>query len=190
MARAFISVGSNIHPAKNVKEAIRLLALQARVGRISTIYQTEAEDRPEQPPYYNCVVEIETEIPPAKLKYGVLRKIEEALGRKRSADKYASRTIDLDLIVYDDLVIDTEEIKLPDPQVLRRPFVATPLAELAPGLELPGMGLGIEEVVRSLMPVRMMPLEEFTEFLRKEIGDGNKHREDRKPGPGASGRNR
>ncbi len=190
MARAFVTVGSNIHPAKNVREAIRLLALQIRIGGISTVYQTEAEDRPEQPPYYNCVVEIGTEIPPMELKYGVLRKIEEALGRKRGADKYASRTIDLDLIVYDDLVMETEELKLPDPQVLRRPFVAIPLVELAPGLILPGLGLRIEEVAKGLTSARMMPLEEYTEFLRKEIDDGNKHREDRTPGPGASGRNR
>ena len=179
MARAFISVGSNIHPAENMREAIRLLDWQTRIVGISTVYQTEAEDRSEQPPYYNCVVEIGTEIPPMKLKYELLRKTEEALGRKRSTDKYAARAIDLDLIVYDDLVLETEELTLPDPQILRRSFVAIPLEELAPGLVLPGLGLRIEKVAERLPRGQMKPLGQYTASLRKDIGHGNKHRENR-----------
>ena len=65
------------------------------------VYRTEPLGRPEQPRYYNCVVEIETGIARVELKQTLLRPIEDALGRTHTADKFASRTIDLDLIVYD-----------------------------------------------------------------------------------------
>jgi dihydroneopterin aldolase/2-amino-4-hydroxy-6-hydroxymethyldihydropteridine diphosphokinase len=175
VARAFVSVGSNINPAENVRKAIHRLALQVHVVRISTVYLTEAEGRPEQPPYYNCVVEIDTEAPPVKLKYQVLRCIEEDLGRERSEDKYAPRTIDLDLIVYDDLVMETNDLTLPDPQILHRPFLSIPLHELAPELTLPGLGLRIEEAVARLPQGSMKPLEDYTERLRRAIRHGPKY---------------
>ena len=61
MARAFLSVGSNIDPAENVRRALELLCSHVRITGISTVYLTPAEDRPEQPSYYNCVVEVETQ---------------------------------------------------------------------------------------------------------------------------------
>lgn len=174
MARAFISVGSNINPAENVRKAIYLLGLQARVVGVSTVYRTEPAGRPEQPLYYNCVVEIETEAPPAKLKHQILRRIEEDLGRKRSEDKYAHRTIDLDLIVYDDLALETDDLTLPDPQILHRPFLAIPLCELAPELPLPGLNRRIEEVAAALPRGSMKPLESYTKLLRSDIRHGSK----------------
>ena len=75
MARAFVSVGSNIDPADNIKKAVRLLGAQTRILAISTVYFTEPIDRSGQPPYYNCVLEIETGTPPLELKLTVLRLI-------------------------------------------------------------------------------------------------------------------
>ena len=98
MARAFIGVGSNVEAGENVRRALRLLAQEMRVVGVSTVYETEPEGRPEQPRYYNCVVEIETEAPPAELKQS-LREIEDRLGRERSDDRYAPRIIDLDLLI-------------------------------------------------------------------------------------------
>lgn len=172
MARAFVSVGSNIDPADNTRAAVRLLAAKAHLRGISTVYLTEAEGRPEQPPYYNCVVEIETSLPPGALKHLVLRRIEDELGRKRSGDKYAPRTIDLDLILYDDLVLKTDDLTLPDPQILLRPFLAFPLLELAPALRLPGTDVRIEEATAGLSRDRMKPLEGYTALLKKEIAHG------------------
>lgn len=174
MAQAFISVGSNVNPAENVRKAIGRLALQARVVGVSTVYCTEPVGRPEQPPYYNCVVEIETEAPPLELKHRVLQRIEADLGRKRSEDKYAPRTIDLDLVVYEDLVMETEDLTLPDPQILHRPFLAVPLRELAPRLTLPGMNRRMEEVAAGLPQGSMKPLENFTLLLRRDIRHGSK----------------
>jgi dihydroneopterin aldolase/2-amino-4-hydroxy-6-hydroxymethyldihydropteridine diphosphokinase len=150
MARAFIGVGSNIAPEKNIREALRLLARLVRIVAISTFYRTPAIDRPSDPDFYNGVVAIETDLRPMALKSKVLRKIEAALGRRRSADKYASRTIDLDLLV----------LTPPDPDILNRAFVAVPLAEIEPDLLLPG--------VDHLSKEGMQPLVEFTQKLRAE----------------------
>ena len=175
MARAFIAIGSNINPAENVRKAIVLLARQEKLTGISMVYRTEPLGRPEQPRYYNCVVEIETGIAPADLKQNLLRPIEDALGRTRTADKYASRTIDLDLIVYDDLTLDTEDIKLPDPQILTRPFLALPLFELAPDLVLAGLNLSIREAAAMISREGMVPLVDYTELLRKNLRRGIEH---------------
>ncbi len=114
-------------------------------------------------------MEIETQAPPAEIKYDLLRNIENSLGRLRTQDKYAARTIDLDLIVYGDLVLDADGIKLPDPEILERPFLAIPLFELAPDLVLAGYGLRISKVAASLTQDGMHPLKDYTGALRKEL---------------------
>jgi len=172
MARAFIGIGSNIDPAENVQAAIRSLAQKTHLVGISMVYCTDALDRPEQPPYYNCVVEIETEAPPTEVKHGILRTIENNLGRKRTEDKYAPRTIDLDLIVYGDLTMDAEGINLPDPEILERPFLAIPLFELAPDMVLAGYGLRIGEIAAKLPQDGMKPLKDYVKLLRKEMSRG------------------
>lgn len=175
MARAFISVGSNIDPAENIKKAVRMLVSQVQIVGISTVYLTEAVGRAEQPPFYNCVIEMETELPPLDLKNQVLRRTEEGLGRKRVSDKFAPRTIDLDLIHYGETVLEEGGLKLPDPDILRRPFLAVPLFELAPGMKLPGYDVSIKDLVETLSREGMRPLDEFTESLRRDIDRGHKH---------------
>ncbi len=174
MVRAFVAIGSNIEPEENVKKAIRLLALKTRIIGISTVYLTEAEGRPEQPPFYNLVVEVETQMPPREFKYCILRTIEDDVGRIRTEDKYAPRTIDLDLILYDDFALQTEDLTLPDPEILRRPFLAFPLSELSPALVLPGTALTIKEVLAGLSQARMKPMGGFTKVLKKEVSNGCK----------------
>jgi 2-amino-4-hydroxy-6-hydroxymethyldihydropteridine diphosphokinase len=172
MVRAYIGVGSNINPAENVRNAIQLLSKEVHILGISTVYQTQPEEGLKQPQYYNCVVEIETNFSPEELRYKVLRKIEKDLGRKRSRDKYASRTIDLDLILYDDLVLKNDDFILPDPHIASRPYLAIPLYELSPELVLPGSGLYIKELASNLSREDMQALHSYTEDLRKEIIDG------------------
>ncbi len=174
MSRAFISVGSNINPEENVRKAILELSLRTRIIGVSTVYLTEPEGRRKEALFYNCVVEVDTVIPPEELKYMVLRGIEDDLGRRRVEDKFAERTIDLDLILYEDLILDTDRLKIPDPQILIRPFLVMPLKELRPGLRLPGSGLKIDDVAGKLKPGGMKPLESYTEGLRKEIYDEDK----------------
>lgn len=175
MVCAFIGVSSNINPAENVREAIRLLSKEEHISGISTVYETLPEGGLNQPRYFNCVVEIETKTPPEELKYKVLRKIEKDLGRKRSRNKYASRAIDLDLILYDNLVLKTDDFTLPDPHIASRPYLAIPLCELSPELVLPGSGLRIKELASNLSREGMQPLNNYTKLLKKEITHGQKN---------------
>lgn len=174
MARVFIGVGSNISPEGNVRRAISLLADEVSIVGISTFYRTEAEGRPGQPPFLNGVVEVDTDVPPGELKRSILRRIEDELGRRRTEDKYAPRTIDLDVVIYDDLVLSTGDLVIPDPQIAHRPFLAIPLCELAPGLTLPGSGLRIEEAAAIHAHHSMKPLPDYTELLRKDILHGSR----------------
>lgn len=170
MARAYVGVGANVEPAGNVQRALRLLAQRERLVAVSTVYRTRPLGRPEQDDYYNCVVAIDTKRPPLELKAQVLRPIEAALGRVRVADRYAPRPIDLDLLAYDDLRLETEELTLPAPEIGERAFVALPLAELAPALALPA-GTAIEVAAR-LAPEGMAALPEYTASLREELLGG------------------
>ncbi len=168
MTRAFIAIGSNIDPAHHVREAILRLASVENVIAISMVYRTPAEGRPEQPPYYNCVAAVETSKSPMDLKSYILRPIEQDLGRTRSADKFAARTIDLDLIWYDRVVVTGPNLTLPDPQILKRPFLAVPLSEIDPDLVFPDSGVSIRDVAASMPMDDMEPLEGYTDLLRRE----------------------
>lgn len=167
MARAFISMGSNIDAATHVRQALALIAARTCVAGISTVYLTDALGRPEQDPYYNCVIEIETGLPPLQVKCVLLRPIEDKLGRVRSPDKYAPRTIDLDLVAYGDLVLDEDGMRLPDPEILERPFLAVPLCELAPGWKMAGRS--IEAIAAALDSAGMRALPDYTRRLREEL---------------------
>ena len=170
MARAFIGLGSNIEPAQHIRQAVRLLGQVAPVVAISTIYRTPAQGPAGRPAFYNGVVEMQADLPPRALKTELAR-IEAALGRRRTADPDAPRPIDLDLLLYGDLVADEPGLRLPHPDLERRAFVAEPLREVAPGLRLPGSGRSIEEVARALLPAPMRPLAEYTASLRRELPD-------------------
>jgi 2-amino-4-hydroxy-6-hydroxymethyldihydropteridine diphosphokinase len=171
MATAFVGVGSNVEPAENVRKALGVLSSQMRVLALSTVYETEPEGRPEQPRYYNCVVEIDTETPPGDLKRS-LREIEDCVGRVRTQDKFAPRTIDLDLLLYDDVVIHGEELTLPDPEIAVRPYLAAGLAELAPDLTLPGTGERFAELAERLPKQGMRPLNQYSTELKREVLHG------------------
>ena len=169
MPRAFIGIGSNIEPDKNIRAALGTLASRADVTAVSTVYVTEPVGRPGQPRFYNCTAEVSTGLWPRELKYGLLRQIEAELGRRRTLDKYAPRTIDLDLILYEGVVLDLPDIVLPDPQIKQRPFLAIPLAELAPGLEYPGAGVNLAAVAAGMTSGGMTPLPGYTAELRDSI---------------------
>ena len=169
MTRAFIGVGSNIAPEDNIREALRRLGQSSRLRSISTFYREPAIGRPDEPDFYNGVVAIDTDAPPEMLKWQVLRPIEAALGRQRGADRYASRTIDLDLILYGDSVLSGSELTLPDPDILTRPFIAIPLYEIAPDLVLPGLLAPIRQVAEQFVTGTMQPMNEYTRRLRNEL---------------------
>jgi 2-amino-4-hydroxy-6-hydroxymethyldihydropteridine diphosphokinase len=163
---AFLSLGSNIEPERNILEAVRLLSHHVRVLKASTVYLTEPLQRKSQPAYYNCVIKIATEFDARKLKFDVLRPIEEELGRKRTEDKFASRTIDIDIILYGNLVVSTKELILPDPDIQRRAFLAIPLSEIEPDLVFPIGNKPIRDIADRFKKPKMMELKSFTEALQ------------------------
>ena len=167
----FVGVGSNIEPEKNVPNALRMLREWTTVEQVSTFYRTAPLSGGHQAMFVNGVLGIRTQLPPIELKFGVLRRIEENLGRIRTAEANACREIDLDLLLYGDLVMDDECLKIPDPDIRDRPFVAIPLCELAPDLVLPDT----KEHLR-LLPImnaaaNLEALEEFTSSLKRVFRD-------------------
>ena len=135
-AVAYVAVGSNVRPERNVPAALRLLARKVEVLAVSTFYRTAPLSRPDQPYFLNGVLAVRTAGGSRMLKFDVLRPIEAELGRRRAADRDAARTIDLDVVLYGDRVVDEPDLKIPAPDI-DRPFVAVPLLELAPDLVLP-----------------------------------------------------
>ena len=93
------------------------------------------------------MVRVETDLDPRDLKYGVLRRIETRLGRVRTPDRYAPRTLDLDLCLYGGLVIQKEDLTIPDPDLLTRDFLYIPLLDIDPDMVVPGTDLKLKQLV-------------------------------------------
>ncbi len=163
MARAYVGVGSNVDAEHNVRAALRELSRAAQVVGVSTFYRTAPIGHPDDPWFVNGVVAVETDKPAGSLKHDVLRHIEDELGRRRGADPNAPRTIDLDLLLY------AKELP-PDPSIRERAFVAWPLAEIDPELEVDGRS--IQTIAEKLPREGMVPLPELTAALREEVQHG------------------
>lgn len=141
MARAYIALGSNLRdPADEVTRAFtELNALPGtRLVRRSSLYRTAPVGYDNQPDFINAVAEMETNLNPLELLRTILQ-LENQHGRERPFPN-APRVLDLDLLLYDDVAMRTAELNLPHPRMHERGFVLLPLAEIAPGLEIPGHG--------------------------------------------------
>ena len=136
MTRAFIGLGANLGDRE---ATIRQAAGQLGPHRLSTIRETEPWGYADQPWFLNAVAELETELAPRKLLDRLLE-IERELGRERGGPRYGPRTIDLDLLLYGDLVLAEPGLTLPHPRIAERAFVLEPLFELDAGLFVPGRG--------------------------------------------------
>lgn len=140
MTRVFIGLGSNIEPERNLRSAVLLLAQRCHLVAVSRVYETAPVRTTDQRHFLNAAALIETEMSPAMLKSDVLRPIEDSLGRVRTPDKNAARTIDLDIALFGDAVLDVGQRHIPDPDILQFPHVAIPLADLAPQQKHPETG--------------------------------------------------
>lgn len=150
--RAFVSLGSNIEPEQNLKEAVQRLAARAHLLAVSPVYETQPVGTTDQPSFLNAAALIETHLTPAELKTQVLQAIEEELGRVRTADKNAPRTIDLDISLFGDEVLEVENRHIPDPEILQFAHIARPLADLAPHQRHPETGQTLLEIAEGLSP--------------------------------------
>lgn len=149
MHQAYILLGSNIDKERNVPAAIRLLQEHCNVIAASSIYETPPAGRPDQPNFFNAAIIVKTSASPEALKQQVLRPIEAQLDRVRTGDPHAPRTIDLDIVLYDDDAFDLDDTPIPDPAILEHPHVAIPLAEVAPTYVHPVTGQTLAEIAAS-----------------------------------------
>jgi 2-amino-4-hydroxy-6-hydroxymethyldihydropteridine diphosphokinase len=137
---AWLMLGSNIDPGANLRKAVGLLASRAGLLAVSSVWQSPPADGSDQPDYWNAAVLIRTGLSPEELVASVLSPVEQSLGRKRTADRFAPRTMDIDLALYDDRIGEYAGKALPHPDILRRAYSALPLAEISPGKKHPVTG--------------------------------------------------
>ena len=150
MNRVFIALGSNINSERNMREAVSRLSSRCRLLAVSPVYETAPVGKTDQPNFLNAAVLIETDLTAAELKSDVLQVIEQELGRVRTEDKNAPRTIDLDISLFNDEVFDMGQRHTPDPEILKYPHIAVPLADLAPHQRHPETDQTLKEVAQGL----------------------------------------
>lgn len=153
MANVFVAVGSNLGDRQaNIDRALTLLReeKEIRLVKNSSWKESRPQGGPEQGPYLNGVIQIETDLMPLDL-LSKLKNIERRLGRVKSEERNLPRPMDLDILSYDDVVIvDGKSLTIPHPRLQERVFVMEPLAEIAPDWVHPRSGKTIKQLLDEL----------------------------------------
>ena len=144
MPRVFLSIGSNINPERHIPAALKDIQDAFGPLEVSSTYESEAVGF-EGPIFHNLVASFHTELS-AEVIAKHLRAIEERHGRTRESQKFSSRTLDIDLILWGDAIFTRGRLEIPRPEITRYAFVLEPLAELAPRLNHPQIGKTYEQL--------------------------------------------
>jgi 2-amino-4-hydroxy-6-hydroxymethyldihydropteridine diphosphokinase len=152
--KAYLSLGSNIEPEMNLNAAVAMLAELTNLKAVSSVWETLPLGMAGQPNFLNAAALIETELTAERLKAQLLSPIEQKLGRVRQANKNAPRPMDIDLMLFNRQVLQLGDRHIPDPEVLERPFVAIPLAEIAPDYVHPETGQTLKEIATAFEGAR------------------------------------
>ncbi len=157
-------LGSNIDKERNIPAAIGLLVEATTVVAVSPVYESSPVGASGQPSFFNAAALIHTAEPAARLKDGVINEIEQVLRRVRQTDVNAPRTIDLDIVLYDDLVFDYtpsdgKTRRVPDPDLLRFAHCARPVADLLPEMRHPETGETLRAIAERLAAASANPLQ-------------------------------
>jgi dihydroneopterin aldolase/2-amino-4-hydroxy-6-hydroxymethyldihydropteridine diphosphokinase len=177
LSRVLVSLGSNVNPEYHLMEAVARLAERCRLVAVSPAYRTQPVGRVDQPDFLNGAVLVETRLEAKAFKEEVLRAIEDELGRVRTEDKNAPRTIDLDISLYDDAVFEVDGGHIPDPNILEYGHVARPLADIAPEWRHPETGETLQQIADHLRDQGLTRLPRFD--LASKVSTGIRQRSDR-----------
>lgn len=162
--RVFIGLGGNQgDSAAILRSAVQAIAglPRSRLCAVSGVYRTPAWGGVEQPDYLNAVLELDSALPPGILLHELLA-IERRHGRDRAQEtRWGPRTLDCDILLYGERRIEAEGLQVPHPRMAQRAFVLVPLAELAPGLTVPGQGALME----LLAALPKQPIERLAEGI-------------------------
>ena len=130
-ALVYLALGTNLgHRKNNLNEALQVLSPQVKISAVSRLYETAPAYVLDQPAFFNIVVKGQTALAPVDL-LAYLKQIENGLGRKKTI-RYGPRKIDLDIIFYNSLILNTPDLQIPHPRMAERGFVLRPLADIAP----------------------------------------------------------
>jgi 2-amino-4-hydroxy-6-hydroxymethyldihydropteridine diphosphokinase len=152
----YLSLGSNLGDRQaNLAEAIHRLPPQAVVTAQSPVYETPPWGVEDQPPFLNMAVVAETELQPMELRDHV-KKIETDMGRKPSF-RWGPRSIDIDILLYDSLIIETPGLTIPHPRMHERGFVLVPLDAIAGNVKHPVLGQSIHQLLQSVDTSGIVP---------------------------------
>lgn len=154
MSTAYIGIGSNLGDrGKNIAMAIALLNAHPSIDAIAQSQWREYEalslEGEEFPPYLNGAVEIRTDLTPQEL-LDACQSIEHELGRPADHGKWQPRTIDLDILLYNEVILNTPKLTIPHSELAKRVFVLEPLCDIAPDLVIPSCGKTVQELVRGV----------------------------------------
>ena len=162
--RAYLLLGSNIgNRGANLRTALVALSAIGKITKESSIYETAAWGKTDQPPFYNQVVEIQTTVRAHELLAELLG-IEVRMGRIRTS-KWGERTIDIDILFYGEEIIEAPQLTIPHPQLQFRRFTLAPLNEIAPALKHPKLKTSIYDLLTNCPDV--LPVE----IVAKRVSD-------------------
>lgn len=149
MPTVFLSLGSNIDDrVKNLRSALDLLEDAVQIERVSSVWETEPWGLNDQPWFLNIVCRGETDFSPHEL-LGLIKKIERKLGRRRTV-RYGPRTIDIDILLYNERIVRDPDLEIPHPRLAERAFVLYPLSEVAPEATHPVTGKSVDAMMAEL----------------------------------------
>jgi 2-amino-4-hydroxy-6-hydroxymethyldihydropteridine diphosphokinase len=148
MHKVFVGIGSNLeNRLKNIEDAIENIKLKGlKILKRSPVYETSPYGLKEQPDFLNCVIEIET-TESAQETFNILQQIEKKMGRVKAL-RWGPRIIDLDILFYDNIILNTPELKIPHPDMQNRFFVLKPFSDIAPFLVHPIFKKTIKELLK------------------------------------------